>query len=68
MDFRTAAIGIGLLAFTWVLYKLKKLKRLENKEFLDEVYKNAEHDIGNQSLDELVRDTNEDREKRHRSH
>lgn len=52
---------VTVLGFTavWLCFILRKLKRLENKEFLDRVYQNAEKDIAGQSLDELVRDSNE---------
>lgn len=49
-------IVLGAVA-VWLYAVLRKLKKYENKEFLDTVYKNAESDIHGKSLDELIADS-----------
>ncbi len=49
-------LGAVVAFLTFVFFRLKKLASLENKQMLDEVYKNAEKDVGNKSVDELVAD------------
>ncbi len=44
-------------AAVWLYFVLRKLKHLENKQFLDKVYKNAEKDIHGVTTDELVKDS-----------
>jgi hypothetical protein len=57
-------VGVVISALVWVSLLLRKVRRYENKEFLNEVYENAEADIGGKSLDDLVKDSKGRRLKR----
>lgn len=43
----------------WLFFILRKLRRLEDKQIIDEAYADAKKIVDSQSLEQLVRNTNE---------